>query len=216
MRATGRKAPCSVLLPARRQPAEPWIFRTMNMILENRFRQRLRAISRWGFALLFAVSVSLLSHPIPAAAEGGAAAAGQGASAPVTPIFDLEEHRGHVVYVDFWASWCQPCRKSFPWLEKMHERYADQGLDVVAINLDKERRKATAFLEKFPASFEVRYDPQGLAAQAFGVEAMPSAFLFDREGKQVATYQGFHEKESAAVEATVAKLLAQAAGKERE
>jgi thiol-disulfide isomerase/thioredoxin len=178
--------------------------------------RRVGAVRGPGLFWAFLCALGLLAAPAAAPADSGSsgattstgtAQADLAAKAPAAPIIDLEKHRGHVVYIDFWASWCKPCRKSFPWLESIHRRYADEGLDVIAINLDKERKKAAAFLEKHPASFEIRYDPQGLAARAFGVEAMPTAFLFDRQGKQIATYRGFHQKECAAVEAAIREQL---------
>lgn len=71
----------------------------------------------------------------------------------------LNDFRGKVLYIDFWASWCTPCRKSFPWLNQMQKRYKDAGLVVLAINLDKDYDLAHAFLTKYPAEFLVAYDP---------------------------------------------------------
>jgi thiol-disulfide isomerase/thioredoxin len=67
--------------------------------------------------------------------------------------FQLTERKGHVVYLDFWAFWCKPCRKSFPWMNQMNQQYIEQGLVVVAVNLDADAELATDFLQKVPADF---------------------------------------------------------------
>jgi len=108
-----------------------------------------------------------------------------------------------VVYVDFWASWCGPCRKSFPWLASMHSRYAAKGLVVVAINLDKKRELAEAFLEQNAAPFTVAFDPDGKIARAFDVSAMPSGFLIDAEGKLISSHVGYDAKETAMIESRI-------------
>lgn len=120
----------------------------------------------------------------------------------------LNELRGQVVYLDFWASWCVPCRKSFPWMNDMHKRYGKDGLKIVAINLDKEVNLAKQFLTEYPANFTVAYDPEGLSAEKFKVQAMPSSFLIDKQGKLHSTHLGFKDKDTAAMEAEITKLLA--------
>ncbi len=120
----------------------------------------------------------------------------------------LNELRGQVVYLDFWASWCVPCRKSFPWMNDMHQRYSKDGLKIVAINLDKEVNLAKQFLTEYPANFTVAYDPEGLSAEKFKVQAMPSSYLIDRQGKLHSTHLGFKEKDTAAMEAAIKSLLA--------
>src|SRR5258707_15840886 len=92
---------------------------------------------------------------------------------------DLNRFRGQVVYLDFWASWCAPCRQSFPWMATMNEAYARQGLTVVAVNLDRERADAEGFLQKFHPDFDVRFDPQGALAQRFKVVGMPTSVVID-------------------------------------
>jgi thiol-disulfide isomerase/thioredoxin len=91
-----------------------------------------------------------------------------------TSEFDLSSFRGQVVYLDFWASWCAPCRKSFPWMRGMQERYANRGFAVVAVNLDRDSKSAQEFLEKNAAPFRVIYDSKGTLAKAYKVAAMPS------------------------------------------
>ncbi len=72
---------------------------------------------------------------------------------------DLERFRGKVVVVDFWASWCEPCRHSFPWLNEMQAKYADRGLVIIGVNVDRERADAERFLREVPAGFPIVYDP---------------------------------------------------------
>jgi len=116
---------------------------------------------------------------------------------------------GKIVYVDFWASWCEPCRLSFPWLRTLHERYATNGLTIVAINLDKDRRAADRFLAEFPAQFLVAFDPAGKAAEAFNVSAMPSSFLVGPDGAILYSQAGFDPRETGTVEQKIKEALPQ-------
>jgi thiol-disulfide isomerase/thioredoxin len=120
----------------------------------------------------------------------------------------LDSLRGRVVYLDFWASWCEPCRKSFPWMNTLRERYAGRGLTVVAINLDKSRDLADSFLENYPATFRVAFDPAGKVAEAYRVMAMPTSFVIGRDGKVRFTHIGFQTGKTAQVEAKIEEALA--------
>ena len=112
----------------------------------------------------------------------------------------LSQYQGKPVIVNFWASWCGPCRQSFPWLSAMSERYGKDGLVVVAINLDKDRDAAQAFLRELSPPFTVAFDPAGKSAEAFDVKAMPSSFLVSRTGRLVASHAGFVLRDADAFE----------------
>ncbi len=119
----------------------------------------------------------------------------------------LNEFEGKVVYVDFWSSWCGPCRKSFPWMNQMHAKYQQQGLAVVAINLDVELSLAQQFLQDFPAEFTVRYDPDSEVARLFALKGMPSSFIFNRQGELVQQHTGFNLDKLEQYEQELVELL---------
>lgn len=113
------------------------------------------------------------------------------ASGATPPSLDLARYQGRVVVVDFWASWCKPCRQSLPWLNELRSRYGAQGLVIIGVNVDAERSDAERFLRDVPVEFDVLYDPQGALASQFDLKAMPSTYVFDRQGTLVKTHQGF-------------------------
>lgn len=119
----------------------------------------------------------------------------------------LSQLRGSVVYVDFWASWCTPCRKSFPWLNEMQKRYGNAGLRIVAINLDEDVSLAKEFLTKYPAEFTVGFDPTGQSARVYGLKGMPSSYLIDRSGELIKSHVGFRNEERAELEQHIRQAL---------
>jgi len=129
-------------------------------------------------------------------------AASAGASEPL----ELAQHRGKVVLVDFWASWCEPCRHSFPWLNEMQAKYGDR-LVVIGVNVDRERADAERFLAQVPAQFEVIYDPNGELASRYDVMGMPSSFVFDTSGTLVDQHIGFRKSLRVEREEQLRKLL---------
>ena len=120
---------------------------------------------------------------------------------------DSPDYEGKVVYVDFWASWCAPCKKSFPWMQTMYEEYADQGLVIVAVNLDEDRHKADKFLARSDPGFHIRYDPAARLAKQFELQAVPTSLLFDRNGRLVSRHEGFENGGRAALRAEIEGLL---------
>jgi cytochrome c biogenesis protein CcmG, thiol:disulfide interchange protein DsbE len=122
---------------------------------------------------------------------------------------DLTSFRGRVVYLDFWASWCGPCKQSFPWMENLKNTYAEQGLEVVAVNLDSDRADADRFLDQFHPTFDVRFDPKGELAEYYEVHGMPSSVLIDRHGMTRFTHVGFRLVDGSIYEAQLRELLAE-------
>jgi cytochrome c biogenesis protein CcmG, thiol:disulfide interchange protein DsbE len=138
-----------------------------------------------------------------------------GAAAPAFALPDargapvaLDKLRGQVVYVDFWASWCTPCKRSFPWMNELQQRWGGKGLAVVAINVDKKRDDADRFLRQVPATFTVVFDETGATPAAFGVKAMPSSYLIDTRGNVVEIEQGYRDERRATLEERIRALVA--------
>lgn len=122
---------------------------------------------------------------------------------------ELSSLRGKVVYLDFWASWCTPCKKSFPWMVEMKAAYKDQGFEIVAVNLDSERELADAFLNDVDVNFKIAFDEPGDTATLYELRGMPSSYLIGRDGKLYASHIGFRDKDKPKMEAAIKELLAQ-------
>lgn len=103
----------------------------------------------------------------------------------------LADFTGRVVYLDFWASWCGPCRKSLPLYEEMKGEFPEDRFEIVAINLDEDRYDAVRFLEKHPVSYTILLDPAGTTASQWQIQAMPSSFLLDGDGQIIKAWAGF-------------------------
>lgn len=119
----------------------------------------------------------------------------------------LNQYQNKIVYVDFWASWCVPCRDSFAFMNQMQKKYADKGLQIIAINLDDQRSAANTFLSKYPAQFKIAYDPQGKTPAAYGVKVMPTSYLLDRKGNIIFTHRGFKQNQTDELEQRIAQAL---------
>ena len=128
-----------------------------------------------------------------------------------TDTTELAQLRGQVVYVDFWASWCGPCRQSFPFMNQLQTDLGDKGLAVGAINLDEEQADAQSFLANHPASFKVAGGANQDCASAFQVEAMPSSYLIDRAGKVRYIHHGFRSGDAERLRGLATSLLAEPA-----
>ena len=121
---------------------------------------------------------------------------------------DLSAYKGKVVMVDFWASWCGPCRKSFPWLNKMQKEKSGKGLVILGVNVDENSDDAKKFLEKYPASFKLVFDPKGKHPTYYNILGMPTTLIFDRKGVLTHQHVGFKDKKMTEYEQLIDQALA--------
>ncbi len=142
--------------------------------------------------VLRAVAACLIVSGVGLAVLGRAPAQAETTPQP-SATFDPAAFKGKVVYVDFWASWCGPCRQSFPYMEQLRETYGPKGFVVVAINLDHDRRKADAFLQVMHSAIPIVFDPAGKLATKYRVDVMPTSVLIGRDGRVRYTHKGFFQ-----------------------
>ena len=153
-----------------------------------------------------AIAVAALVSPASATDVGQPAPAFTLPSAKGDPVA-LDKLRGKVVYVDFWASWCGPCRRSFPWMNDMQQKYGSKGFVVVGINVDKKRADADKFLAQNAANFTIAFDEAGTTPAAYAVKGMPSSYLIDAKGHVTYVERGFQDEHKAALEQRIAALV---------
>lgn len=155
--------------------------------------------------------LGLLALPQPTLA-----ASSKHSSATVAPGFSLptqvgtvclDSLRGHVVYLDFWASWCGPCRASVPWMSTLARRYRERGVEVVGVNLDKDRALAMAMLAEHPAAFTVAFDPLGAVAAAYQVRVMPTSFVIAKDGTVRVRHAGFVPRDTTWLQQQIEEAL---------
>lgn len=119
----------------------------------------------------------------------------------------LDAHAGKVRLVNFWASWCEPCRHELPALNALREEYKEQGFEIIGISVDSEPDNAKAFIEQRPVNYPVVLDEDFKTAKQYAAQAMPMSYIVDRDGKVQAVFAGFSQKKlssiTAAVEATL-------------
>lgn len=138
-----------------------------------------------------------------------AAAAAEPAERPVLAAaeFALADHAGKVVALDFWASWCKPCKASMPWLSRMQQQYGEQGLQIVAVSVDADEASMRSRLGDIDPGIIVVFDPKGELAAQYKLEGMPTTYLIDRNGKPVASHVGYREADAGEREAEIAAML---------
>jgi cytochrome c biogenesis protein CcmG/thiol:disulfide interchange protein DsbE len=130
---------------------------------------------------------------------------------PVIPAraddLNLGAYKGKVVYLDFWASWCTPCRLSFPWMNQIQALYGREGLVVIGVNVDHDRALADEFLAANRGNFQIAYDPHGDLASKYDVKGMPTSFLIGRDGKVHYVHPGFTPDREQSYDSDVRALL---------
>jgi thiol-disulfide isomerase/thioredoxin len=134
---------------------------------------------------------------------GRAMAVEAGKPLPALGLAEVQAAQGQYIYIDYWASWCGPCRQSFPWMNALQAKLGPKGLKVVAVNVDAKRADADKFLAHTPAQFTVAYDPQGASAKTLAIKTMPTSMLVSPEGKVLLVHAGFRTEETGQLEAKI-------------
>lgn len=120
----------------------------------------------------------------------------------------LSDFKGKVVFLNFWATWCEPCREEMPSMERLHRAYKDRGLVVLAISLDSQGASVVnPFVKQFKLTFPVGLDPKMAVREKYGVWAVPSTFIIDRAGKRALFANGAREWDGKAAHALFDSLL---------
>ena len=132
---------------------------------------------------------------------------GHVAHAAPSAALDLSQYHGKVVYLDFWASWCAPCKLSFPFLEKLQSYYAGRNFVLLAVNVDHDRTKADAFLREAGSNLPIVYDTTGGIARTFNVKAMPTSVVIGADGRVRYVHSGFFPDQMPLYEAHISELL---------
>jgi peroxiredoxin len=119
----------------------------------------------------------------------------------------LSALKGKTVLVNFWASWCKPCRKEIPELNNIYEKYKAQGFNIIGINIDKEKPNAELFMERIPIQYTVAFDPEMTVINEYKATGMPSSFIIDKNGIVREIVYGFSDKKKALIESSITALL---------
>ncbi len=119
----------------------------------------------------------------------------------------LKKYRGKVVYLDFWASWCGPCRQSLPLLNVLRKELKRKGFEVVAVNLDENTNDAKDFLKQFPVKYPILIDSKGRVPEKYNLPGMPTSFLIDKQGRVQEIHTGFKPKDMKSIRKGVISLL---------
>lgn len=156
----------------------------------------------------FAILLFSLAFAVPASAVDS------GRRAPEFSLTDLSGNpvqlsqlRGKVVVVDFWASWCEPCRQALPELEQIYQRHQEAGLVVVGVNVDRDAANARSFLRRTRVSFPVVHDEGQRVAGQYRPPRMPSTFVIDRQGVVRHVHAGYRNGDGARIETAIRSLL---------
>lgn len=160
---------------------------------------------------LFASALALCVCAATAFAGGKSLKVGD--AVPDLKTFQLQgqlpdDLKGKVVLLDFWASWCGPCKESFPVMEDLHKKYGAKGLVILAVNVDESKDAMQDFLKEHKASFAILHDATKKLVGTANISSMPTSFLLDKEGKVAVVHKGFHGKDTVKqYEAEIEKLL---------
>ena len=119
----------------------------------------------------------------------------------------LQEQRGQVVLINFWASWCGPCKQEMPHLNRLHDKYRSAGLVLLGVNIDDDTRLGTATAARWGIKFPVLLDADKAVTRQYDLGAMPATVLVDRDGRVRYLHRGYREGTEEAYERQIRELL---------
>ncbi|HEX9275294.1 MAG TPA: TlpA disulfide reductase family protein [Casimicrobiaceae bacterium] len=119
----------------------------------------------------------------------------------------VADYKGKVVYLDFWASWCPPCRESFPFMNELQRELGEKGLQIMAVSVDKVAADAQRFLARYPPQFTVALDTTWTCASAYLLPGMPTSFVIDKRGLIRDVHIGFRDKDKVEIRRQILELL---------
>jgi thiol-disulfide isomerase/thioredoxin len=130
-----------------------------------------------------------------------------GQALPALNLTEVQATKGQYIYIDYWASWCGPCRQSFPWMNALQAKLGPKGLKVVAVNVDAKRTDADKFLTHTPAQFTVAFDSQGESAKKLAIKTMPTSLLVSPDGTVLFVHSGFRTEDAGQLEARILSMM---------
>ncbi len=158
------------------------------------------------------VALGLCAGLLPAAAGS----VEEGRPAPLFSVPALEgegtlslaEHRGKIVYLDFWASWCAPCLTGMPLIDELRQEFDARDFVVLAVNVDGDPKQARKLLRRRPVGYASASDPEGRLPEQFGLRTMPTSYLIDRQGVVRYVHEGFRKSDVQVLRKEIQALVA--------
>jgi peroxiredoxin len=154
----------------------------------------------------------LLAFTLPVGANAvqiGTSAPDFSLSDPKGTVVTFKQLRGKVVFLDFWAPWCDPCREELPALDALYKKYGKDGFEVIGIDVDSSEKLLVEFLQKVPVTFTVLIDKKGVIKREYSIRTLPAAFIIGRDGVIRYVHMGFGKEFLQMYEKEIAELLKQ-------
>lgn len=155
----------------------------------------------------FVLVIALLAAPLALAVSDSGPAANFTLKSAAGNNIRLSEYRGQVILINFWASWCGPCRQEMPELDAIHRKYSSLGFTVFGVNVEQDRELANKVLRDIPVSFPILFDDSNLVSELYQVDAMPVTVLVDRNGEIRHMHRGYKPGYEEAYEQQVRALI---------